>query len=559
VSADVDPPRPRPALLPRSRWAKASLLLLVLFALLRSVLWASVQPGWLAPDEDYHWEYINYVVEKGTVPHLGSPFYTAELFDAVTLTHQGTYLVGPRTDYSGAPHAVLRKLGGSRTPAPPPPRPVLHPPGYYAAGVLIDNALWSKVSVTRLTALRYYSAALGALTIFGAWLLAAQILAREWQQLAAAALASLQPIMAFSSSTLTNDVAVGLMLTLTLAWCAWMLRGPPRARQGIGLGLLFALAVLVKATMLSLVIVIAAVLALLWRTYPEARRELKGVVKWAVGVAAVIAGWWYVYLLIKTHSILGERGNITGTQGAHGPGILHAPAVAWAWISQVYRSYWFDYLSYEVRTVDLWFWLPVVGMVIVAVGFVIYLVRSRGTTFTPGGFERRAVLVIALAALVLVIPPGLLDTWRGVHGLPPTTEQGRFLTPAYPGLAVLAVLALRELTRWRRRAFPIAVGALVAAAFVFYWHTWIIWCLERFYGAANGHWLRELLHASYDKPNFVTQDYLAVVWILAALAFVAAFALTVGGAWPRRRATATAAPAQGDRQLVPKTASTARQ
>jgi hypothetical protein len=540
VHAVADSPRGRPALLPRSGWARAALILLVLFALLRSVLWASVQPSWLAPDEDYHWLYVNYLVEKDTVPDLSGPFYTAELFKDVSLTHQGLYLEGPRTTYSGSPKAVLRQLGGaSREPAPPPPRPVLHPPGYYLAGALIDDALWSKDAVTRLTALRYYSALLGALTIFFTWLLAAQVLAREWQQLAAAALASLQPILAFSASTLTNDVAVAVTLTATLAWCAWMLRGPPARRQGIGLGVLFAIAVMVKATMLSLVIVIAAVLAIQWFAYPESRRELKRILLWTVGIPVVVAGWWYVRLVIVTHSILGARGSLTAGTG-HPLGILHAPAIAWQWIAAVYRGYWFDYLVYEVRVQDIWFWLPVVGIVIVAAGFARLVWRSRKGILRAGASEIQIVALITLTALLLVIPPLALDTLRGLKGLPFNTQQGRFLTPAYPGLAVIAVLALRELSAARRRAFPVAVGVFVAAAFVFYWHTWFVWVLERFYGAIDGHWLGELLHASYDKPAFITQDVLAAVLIAAMLAFVAAYGLTVGASLAARRQKADA-------------------
>jgi hypothetical protein len=504
--------------------------LLVLFALLRSVLWASVQPAWLAPDEDYHWLYINYMVEKHAVPSLDKPFYTAELFKAVSLTHQGTYLAGPRTDYSGSPKAVLSHLGGpssSREPAPPLPRQVLHPPGFYLPAALIDKVLWSKDSVTRLTALRYYSAVLGALTIFFAWLLAAQILAREWQQLAAAALASLQPILAFSASTLTNDVGVALTLTATLAWCAWMLRGPPRSKQGIGLGLLLGIAVLVKATMLSLVIVIAATLLALWFTFRAHRAEIKRILAWTIGVAVAVAGWWYVRLLIDTHSILGERGSLTSAKGAHGLGITHLPSVAWSWITSVYRGYWFDYLTYEVRNQDLWFWLPAVGIVIVAVGFAAFVARARRTLLRPEGFELRGVLLITLAALVLLLPPWGLDTLRGLRGLPFNTQQGRFLTPAYPGLAVIAVIALRELTRRWPRAFPVSVGAFVAGAFVFYWHTWFGWVLERFYGAIDGHWLRALRHASYDKPAFITQNSLAVILVAAMLAFIAAYVLTL--------------------------------
>ena len=57
-----------PRLIPRSRWAQVALLLLMLFTLTRSILWASVQPGWVAPDEDYHYLYINYLVEKDAFP-----------------------------------------------------------------------------------------------------------------------------------------------------------------------------------------------------------------------------------------------------------------------------------------------------------------------------------------------------------------------------------------------------------------------------------------------------------------------------------------------------------
>lgn len=509
----------------------------MLFALLRSVVWASVQPAWLAPDEDYHWLYINYLKEKGTVPSLDKPFYDQEIFKGVVYTHQSVYLQGARTDYSGSPHAVLSKLGGpssDREPAPPDPRPVLHPPGYYLGGLLVDSLLWSKVSVTRLTGIRYYSALLGAITVFFAWLLAAQVLAREWQQLAAAAIASTQPMMAFSASTITNDVGVAVALTATLAWCAWMLRGPPRARQGIGLGLLLAVAVMIKATLLSLVLVIAVVLALLWRMYPAQRRELRGLVMWTIGLPLVLAGWWYVRLVIVTGSILGERGSLTA-----GPGkavsLLHAPSIAWQWLGSVYRGYWFDYLGYEVRTEDVWFWLPLVGIVIVAAGFVLLIRRSRRTLTDPASPELRQVLLLTLPALLLLVPPWALDVLRGLKGLGFMENGGRFLVPAYPGLAVIAVLALRELTRSHRRAFPIAVATLVAAAFVSYWHTWIRWVLERYYGAIDGHWLRALLHASYDKPNFVTQNSLAVMLIVAVAAFVLAFAITIQSSLPGRR------------------------
>ena len=527
----------RPQLLPRPRWARIALLLLVLFALLRSVLWASVQPAWFAPDEDYHLLYINYMSVKHTVPSLDKPFYTAEFYKGVVLTGLNRYLSGTRSDYNGRPKAVLQQLGGpisERNPAPPVPRPVLHPPGYYLGGLVVDRLLWSKVSVTRLTGIRYYSALLGAITVFLAWVLAAQVLAREWERLGAAALVSVQPIMAFSASTITNDVAVALTLTATMAWLAWMLRAPPVSRQGVGLGLLLTAALFVKATMLSVVLVIAFALLLMWRTYPSAGRQLLGVVKWTVAIPAVLAGWWYLRLLVVTGSILGEHGSLVNPHGAQGRGLLHAPSVAWLWISQVYRSYWFDYNSYEVRTTDIWFWLPLIAIGIVVIGFLLLIRRLRGTLTVPGSPQLRQVVVLVTPALLLFLPPFGLDVLRGLEGLPFTTMQGRFLAPAYPALAVIGVLSIRELTRRVPRVFPVALAASVAAGFILYWHTWVVWVLERFYGAVHGHWLRALLHASYDKPNFVTQSSLAVLMVLALLLFIAAYAVTLWGARPRR-------------------------
>jgi hypothetical protein len=213
---------------------------------------------------------------------------------------------------------------------------------------------------------------------------------------------------------------------------------------------------------------------------------------------------------------------------------LHAPSVAWLWISQVYRSYWIDYNSYEVRSIDIWFWLPIIAICIVLVGLALLIRRLRGTLTAPDAPQLRQVVVLATPALILFIPPFALDVLRGLEGLAFTTMQGRFLTPAYPGLAVIGVLSIRELTRRAPGVFPVALAASVAAGFVLYWHTWIVWVLERFYGAVHGHWLRALLHASYDKPNFITQNSLAVLMVLALLLFVAAYAVTLWGAWPRR-------------------------
>lgn len=518
-------------LTPSSRWAQVALLLLLLFTLTRSVLWASTQPAWLAPDEDYHSLYINYLAVEHSFPNLNGPFTTAEFTESEALTPIGPYQLGPVTSYSGNPHAILNEVkDASRKPVPPPPRPVLEAPLYYIGGAIVDRIFWSSPSITRLTLIRYYSAVLGMLTVFCAWLLAAQVLAREWQQLAAAAVASLQPILAFSSSTVTNDAGVALTLTATLAWCAWMLRAPPRARQGLGLGVLCAIALLTKTSLLALALVVPVVLAMLWKTYPEARRELVGVLRWAIAAVVVLAGWWYVYLLITTHSILGEEGHVTATAGAQGPGLSGLWPILHIWFLMVYRNYWFTYLFSQVPPYGTLFWLPIIGIGAVASAVLVYLIRSRGQTFAPAGVSRRVTIVILWTAVVFLLPPLLLDTWRGIHGLVFSTAQGRFLTPVYPALAVVAVVAIGDVTRFVRHGYAVATGALVACAFLLYCTIWWRWGIEGLYGFSDGHFLRVLERVPYYKPPWVTTASLGVMIGVALLAFIAGFVVAVVGA-----------------------------
>ena len=79
-------------------------------------------------------------------------------------------------------------------------------------------------------------------------------------------------------------------------------------RQGYGLGLLLGLALLSKSTGLVLLGVAALTLLLLWRTWPELARAVRGLALRAGAVTAAVAGWWYVVLMTETGSLLGTRG-----------------------------------------------------------------------------------------------------------------------------------------------------------------------------------------------------------------------------------------------------------
>jgi 4-amino-4-deoxy-L-arabinose transferase-like glycosyltransferase len=543
----------RPRLLPNERWARIALALLVVFALARGVLWASTQPGWFAPDEDYHWLYTEHMLIDKSWPDLDEPFATQELFVAVTAIGQGVYYAGPRTEYRGDPHASVRWLsrhGGLREATGEPPRPVLHPPAYHVGAALVDRVVTGEVAPVRLTAIRYYSACLGALLVFLAWLLAAQILAQRWQQLAVAAVVATQPQLAFSSSTVTNDVLVACGYAAVLAWCAWLLRSEPDRRQGWALGAIVGLALLTKAT--ALVVAAAAVLTLvlLWRVHRERVGEVRGIALRSGAAALAIAGWWYVVLLAETGSLFGNKGAFARSTP---PVDLIATVQvwfvdlqsAWDWLRDAYWTYWVFQFPYEVGPMDGWEFVPLAAGAVGVAGLALFVWRSRSSVFDPARPALRQAVVLVSAPIGVTLPFFLVDMWRSTHGLPFSTATGRFSLAAYTATATLFVLALSELAgRRRARQFPLIAGAVVLS-FAYYVHTYATWGLERYYGPLG----EALHHATWDKPAWVTEGFLWTLIIVAALSFVASTIVVAVGT-RREHAAADAQPSEPPSQQV---------
>jgi 4-amino-4-deoxy-L-arabinose transferase-like glycosyltransferase len=540
-----------PPLLPASRWGRVALVLLVLFALARSVMWASAQPGWFAPDEDYHWNYVEHILVEKTLPDLDKPFATGELYDAAYTIKQGQYVKGARTDYSGDPHAALplmQKRHGLRRATGEPPRQVLHPPLYHLGATLVDRATTTKSAVTRLTAMRYYSAVLGAIAVWLAWLLASQVLSRTWEQLSAAALVATQPIAAFSASTMTNDAMALPALTAVLAWCAWALRRPPRARDGLVLGALLAIAVLTKSTLLAAFPLAALALVMAWRAFRLRPALVARVAGAALLVFAVATAWWWRIVLPETHSLLGARvaiasgpAKVTGGSAV----IPSLPDAVYNWLDAVYRGYWFDYLGYEVPAQGFWYYLPLVVGCIGLAALAWLVVSLRRTLFDPERPVLRQVVLLVAAALALLLPPLWFDVRNAMAGHAFSVQQGRFVVPAYAAVAVLFVLAVSYALRGSRRLAPAVLGAVVALSFVSYCHTWVRWCLERFYGPVHGDWTAAFRRASFDKPEWVGAGWFTGLAIVGIVAFAAAFAIAVRGSVRERRGPDPAPEPQG--------------
>ncbi|MCC7340541.1 MAG: glycosyltransferase family 39 protein [Bryobacterales bacterium] len=281
-------------------------------------------------------------------------------------------------------------------------------------------------------AVRSVSAAAGIATVGVVYLIARRFFPWAWA-LSAAAFYAVAPLPVRDAHFGVTDT----LMTLLVALALWMAvrhaqEAEPRSRLWVGTSLLFGLAISTKYTAV-LVAPALLVSALAGRALIQDARHGRAFarrVTQAVAIAAVVFFALNPYILLRAREVLDTAlGMIHVFYG----GAAGLPESAWSWSGaalQVLRP-----LAWGPGS---WLALPL------AACSAIWLLR-RGER-TPG-----------LAVLAWGVFPFLLALLPFRHPLP-----FRYLLPALPGLAVLAVFAAFRLARRRRLAVPVAaVGGVV--------------------------------------------------------------------------------------------------
>jgi 4-amino-4-deoxy-L-arabinose transferase-like glycosyltransferase len=513
------------------------------FTLLRGGMWAVMQPYFWAPDEDYHFLYVENLTTQGALPDPDKPLYPREYQLVLEAMRYNDYSSVARQDFTGDPKASVARLEGLSD-ADREPRflgrdvNVVHAPVYYAAGAAVNTVLGDASAFTRIAAVRWVSTALGGLAVFLAWLLAAQVFRREWLQLTLAGLVALQPMIAFLSGIVSNDIAVTAAYTGALALLLFLLRTGPRAAQGAWVGGAIALGLLVKSTALALLPLAAlayAGQALAWRG--QGREVLRSAMV-ACGVVAALAGWWYLRSLIEYGTLTGAATEVlpSGPGEPATPG--HIASLASEWTKLTYRTYWWHFYWWEAPRESIFFYLPYLVGGIGALGLVAMFWRRRREALAgPDPLVRQAILMIA-AILILYVPPLATDILRRLNGAGFILVAGRFLLPAYPAAVALLLIGLRELVP--RRFLAWACGGLVALSAAFMWTVWWDTYVARYYGDAG--WGELFRRMSFDRPEFVTQATIWIALIATVAAFAACAAVVIAGRLRDRSPPGPAAP-----------------
>jgi len=516
----------RPALLPDARWARVALALLCAFAFVRGGMWAATTPSFWGPDEDYHFMYVDHVAMTGTIIDPDKPLYSDEYIQTTKRTQFDAYGTGPRLDFSGDPKAVLGQLAHlpssardqrhvGRDPA------VVHPPLYYYVAAIPDQLSdWGGGNAlpTRMLWVRLLSAAIGVVAVYAAWLLAAQVFRhQEGRQLLVGLLVATQPMLAFLSGFVSNDVAVTATFTLVVAFCAFLVRVAPAPRQGLWLGGLLAAAVLTKSTALVLLPVAALALLLQQLTYGAGWRATVRLGLFAAGPLMVGALWWYVWARASYGTFTGEvlvNGVATSSAGgsAHDrPGLGGYFTLARSWVADAYRTGWWHYMTFEAPRGSWSYRAPGAVMAAGGLGVVGFACQRLRGLLDRDDAQLRQAIVIGAAFLALISPFLYLDLNRAADGLGFLVAAGRFIMPAYPGLAVLVVIGLGWPLNDRARRLVFAALAIGTVAMC--WNVWKVHFVERYYGEASfGELFRRM---SFDRPEWVQP---ATYWIGLALA-----------------------------------------
>lgn len=544
---------------PRLASARWGLGAIMAFACAMALLLASTVPPWWGPDEDYHWNYVNQISVNHSLPDPREPFYSTEWNRALVTENFNQFGMAPAgpTALTGDPHAADKEYRRSvprseRHPAGEATRPVMHAPLYHLTAALVSAPFDGQSVWARLWTARAANALVALLIVFAAWLLAAQVFAREGPRLLVAGLAATQPMINYSTGTATNDALLTACFTLVVAVLLRILARPPDPRQGRWLGVFLAAAVLAKSSALMLAPLAAIALLVQYlrsdRT-PQTRRTALISTAWAFGLPALLAGWFYLILLIKFHSLTGALGAISApiAAGTETLSLRGHISDARTWLQEVYSTYWFHYVYWEGPRGATLFYVPFfIGMTA-----IVGLVGAGARLLRIGAARQTAVLqaLFLLAVCLLIMLPWFGSDMLRAHSFQGHAfNGGRFMLPAYPAAAALLVIGFSALLQPRVRtwAFSVVMGVAVWQSVM----TWKMKTLDRYFGGDGAPNLAaELRRASFFRPQWVTGTSLAVLIVLTGLLAVTAWLLGVQTA--RRETQLLGPPGTGPLDLEP--------
>ena len=478
-----------------TRYPHLVLFLIIVIYLVIGTLYALLTPPWQIPDEPAHYNYVRFVAENLRYPVL----------------QMGDY-----------PHEYLEEIKAKRFPSEMSIDPIRYefhqPPLYYSLAVPFYWLTQFWPPAQQVIALRFLSLLLGGGVVYLAYLIAREVFpTSEVLALGTAAFVAGVPMHLAMLAAVNND---GLA-ELILAGILWMLvryvKEGEKGKEGtegkvpwrlVGLGVLVGLGMLTKTTTLISIplVLVAVVLAIGHR--PSAIGHRLSAIRYQLFAIFLPALLLTLPWFVRNASVYGGLDILGWTRHdaivigqprtADGLAQYGAARLVKDFLLTTFRSFWAQFGWMGVPVDERIFLLLALLCALVGLGFLIYLVRVVRQRDTLSAYQKTALGLLALSALLTL----LSYLWYNCKFV---QHQGRYLFPALVPLGLFFALGLREiLSRERAKIVAILalVGLLLLAAKGLLASDFNKWSMALLGGTALAFGLKTVLPERYDDFAF---------------------------------------------------------
>ena len=376
------------------RLREISLILIIWGCFLaRGFFYASIIPLWEGYDEWAHFAYAQHLRAHGTLPVGTDTRISREIeaslqllplpwemrdFKAPHVTHDGYWQLGAeeRADRNRKLTSIPQEWAFEPASAKILLYEAQQPPLYYWLLQWPLYLLQNTSLPERVYVLRYLSLLMASIVIPIGYLVARRTFHVPGIAFGVIAVMALMPEFILELSRVANDSLAAALYSLLLLLAFRILDNPERTRWSLAYGITLGLGLLTKQYFLPAIP--ATALLFLWlireKSLPRRRILLHGCL--IIGVAFVIAGWWYIRNRFLIGSWSGLQEDVALKNMSLASVLFQAPHIQWRvaldsfFVSHIYFGNW-SFLQLRSWIYHFFRYLALIGVV----GYLVYLYR----------------------------------------------------------------------------------------------------------------------------------------------------------------------------------------
>ncbi len=412
----------------RREWLLIALLLIIM--LLKGLLWSLALPLWQGPDEEDHYNVIQFIGESGRLPDIADTF----LVDEVALSRQ-------LADVGRLPYAPEQRQAFSQTSLGPgeislsnlPPDTRFGfeqeavgklnkaTPLYYMIAAVPYRLFIEGDLLVRAQVQRIFSLLMSIGIVVVAYLIARLLFPRNAaMRLTIPTLVAFHPLMTQITAVISVDGFYVLFYSLLILLCILAFRDGFNWRMGLSIGIVFGIGFLTKPTINGFAPLIALLVVLEWWRGKARRREvIWGALVMGVTILA-ISGWWVIRSLRINNDPFYFNPVLEGHRIIQNPFYDYSPL---AHMVDYYRSvyggifvtWWAHFGWLDTALPPLTYDLLRVLTMFAILGLLWWLIRNWNSrpslTSWRGGSSNAPLFVWAFLALSIIVPVVLLQIY----------------------------------------------------------------------------------------------------------------------------------------------------